>query len=145
MEFTNRQGQAIGSLEDWASLGKPASADHWTPGRSAHELARDWVEGDAADAVVSLLSARPEFAGIELLEGIAEKRTQFDNDPRGPRNHDLLVRARLPAGPLITVAVEGKADEEFDVPLWRYREQGCGALETPALFGASTRLCAAGF
>jgi hypothetical protein len=71
---------------------------------------------------VSLLSVRPEFAGIELRNGVAEKRTQFDDDSHGPRNHDLLLRAELPTGSSVTVGVEGKADEEFDLPLWHYRE-----------------------
>ncbi len=124
MEFTNRKGVAIKSLDDWASLGKPASPKHWKPGRSAFELARDWIEGDAEAAVVSSLSARPELAGIELLEGVAEKQTQFDDDAHGPRNHDVLIRARLPNGQPVTVGVQGKADEPFDLPLWRYRERG---------------------
>jgi hypothetical protein len=85
-------------------------------------VAQDWIEGDAASVVVSLLSARPEFAGVELLHGVAEKRTQFDDDPYGPRNHDLVIDARLHDSQPLTVAIEGKADEEFDVPLWRYRE-----------------------
>src|SRR5882672_8081570 len=122
MELTNRSGASIRSLDDWATLGKPASEDHWKPGRSAYELARDWIEDDAEAAVVSVLSARPELAGIELIGGVAEKRTQFDDESRGPRNHDLLVRARLPTADSVTVGVEGKADEEFVLPLWRYRE-----------------------
>lgn len=124
MQFTNRRGVAIRSLDDWASLGKPASAEHWKCGRSAYELARDWIEGDAEAAVVSSLSVRPELTGIELIEGVAEKQTRFDGDPHGPRNHDLLLRAVLPNGQSVTVAVEGKADEPFDVPIWRYREKG---------------------
>ena len=87
-------------------------------------MARDWIEGDAEAAVVSSLSVRPELTGIELIEGVAEKQTRFDGDPHGPRNHDLLLRALLPNGQSVTVAVEGKADEPFDVPIWRYRENG---------------------
>jgi hypothetical protein len=124
MVITNRSGLAIKSLADWETLGKPASAEHWKPGRSAYELARDWTEGGAEDAVVSLLSVRPELVGIALVDAVAEKRTQFDEDPHGPRNHDLLIRGLLPHGQSITVGVEGKADEPFDVPIWRYREKG---------------------
>jgi hypothetical protein len=43
----------------------------------------------------------------------------------------LEIRVGMRVGALLcivdaplTVAVEGKADEEFDVPLWRYREKG---------------------
>jgi hypothetical protein len=124
VDLANRDGLAIMSLDEWAQLGKPASADHWKAGRSAYELARDWTEGDAATARLSSLSVCPAFAGVELLDGVVEKRTQFDDDPHGPRNHDLLLRARLPSGTAVTVGVEGKADESFDVPLWRYRELG---------------------
>lgn len=124
MHFTNRKGEAIGSLDDWASLGKPASDEHWKAGRSAYRLARDWIEGDAESALVSSVSVRPELTGIQLIEGVAEKQTQFDGDPHGPRNHDLLLRAVLPDGQSVTMAVEGKADEPFDVPIWRYREKG---------------------
>jgi hypothetical protein len=124
VNLTNRKGRPITSLDDWASLGKPASAVHWKPGRSAYELARDWTERDAEQAVVALLSSRPEFVGIQLLDGVAEKQTRFDDCPHGPRNHDLLVRARLCNGQTVTVGIEAKADEEFDVPLWRYREKG---------------------
>ena len=123
MQLTSRNGVAITSLADWSTLGKPAATEHWKPGRSAYELARDWTEDDAAHAVIDLLSARPEFAGVEIVDGVVEKRTQFDGDSRGPRNHDLLLRCRLPDGQCLTVGVEGKADEPFDLPLWRYREQ----------------------
>jgi hypothetical protein len=84
-----------------------------------------------------LLSECPEFRGIELLEAVAEKKTQFDADPHGPRNHDLLIRARVPAGRTVTVGVEGKADEAFDDPLWRYREKG---LQRSAKTGALDRI-----
>jgi uncharacterized protein DUF6946 len=123
MDFENREGRPIRALDDWEHLGKPASSDHWKPGRSAYELARDWIDGDAADAVTALLSHRLEFSGIALIEAVAEKRTQFDGDAHGPRNHDLLVRAALPNGNPVTVAIEGKADETFDAPLWQYREK----------------------
>jgi hypothetical protein len=124
VNLRNRKGVPITSLNDWATLGKPASAEHWKPGRSAYELAHDWMEDNGEQAVVALLSSRPEFVGIELLDGVAEKKTRFDDDPHGPRNHDLLVRAQLSDGRPVTVGVEGKADEEFDVPVWRYREKG---------------------
>jgi hypothetical protein len=51
-----------------------------TDGRSAYELARDRIEGDAATAVVCLLSLRPEFAGLQLVAGVA-----IDDDSRVPR------------------------------------------------------------
>ena len=122
MRFVNRDGQEIRSLEEWRVLGKPAGSDHWRPGRSACELATDWIECDAASRVVELLAACDELSGATLVEGIAEKKTQFDDNPRGPRNHDLLVRGSCDRGVLV-VGVEGKADEPFDDPLWRWRSK----------------------
>lgn len=136
MWFRDRHGTEIASLEDWARLGKPASADHWKPGRSAYELASDWLERDARHAVPELLSTRPEFSGLRLIEGIAEKQTRFDEEERGPRNHDLLIRGAVGGVP-VTIGVEGKADEPFDDPLWLYREK---ALRRSPNTGALARV-----
>lgn len=122
MRLCNRHGEAIRSLADWSRLGSPASEKHWKPGRSAYELAADWTQGDAETDLVALLASRSEFAGLELLEGVVEKQTYFDDQSRGPRNHDLLVRGRLPSG-CVTIGIEGKTDEPFDDPLWLYREK----------------------
>ena len=116
MRFVSRDGTEIRSLEEWRRLGGPAAEHHWKPGRSAYELAADWIECDADSRVIELLSARDELSGLELIEGIAEKKTQFDDNPRGPRNHDLLVQGRCDRGGVI-IGVEGKADEPFDAPL----------------------------
>ncbi len=63
-----------------------------------------------------------EVDGLTLDAAVAEKKTYFDAHS-GPRNHDLLIEGGCAAGP-ITVAVEAKADEPFDLPLWQYREEG---------------------
>ena len=135
VRFANRSGEEIGTLEDWRVLGKPAADRHWKPGRSAYELAADWIERDAAGRVQLLLEAGG-LADAELLEGIAEKQTRFDDNPRGPRNHDLLVRARHAEQSLV-VAVEGKADEPFDKPLWKWRHD---AVARSPESGAGVRL-----
>jgi hypothetical protein len=126
MRFISRDGRPIESLSDWEDLGKPASASHWRPNRSAYELAAAWISGDAVERATELLGLRPEFLGIQLREGVAEKKTQFDENPRGPRNHDLLIHASTNGGGLV-VGVEGKADELFDLPLWRWRENALAA------------------
>jgi uncharacterized protein DUF6946 len=84
---------AITTHDEWQKHAGPASKVHWVRGRSAWELACDWIERDGADRVVELLTLRPELAGLTLTEGVAEKQTHFDEQGRGPRNHDLLVRA----------------------------------------------------
>lgn len=109
-------------MEEWKEIGKPAAESHWVRGRSAYELAADWIRGDAVDRTVELLRSRPEFEGLELIDGVAEKKTPFDSNPRGPRNHDLLVSGRSTEGTVV-IGVEGKADEPFDLPLWLWRQR----------------------
>lgn len=122
MRFVSRHGEPITTLDEWRTLGRPAAEHHWQEGRSALELAQDWIARDAVQRVAALLALQPAFAGLELIEGVAEKQTQFDDISRGKRNHDLLVRATCQAG-RVTLGVEGKADESFDKPLWLWRER----------------------
>jgi hypothetical protein len=136
VRIVNRDGLEIASLQAWGELGGPAAEHHWKENRSAYELARAWIEGDAVEGVTKLLALRPELSGLQLQEGVAEKKTRFDEIPRGPRNHDLLVRATSDTGPVI-IGVEGKADEPFDLPLPRWREE---ALKRSPDSGAPRRL-----
>ncbi len=136
MRIVNRDGLEITSLQAWGELGGPAAEHHWKENRSAYELARAWIEGDAVERVTDLLGLRPELSGLRLEEGVAEKKTNFDDIPRGPRNHDLLVRATSDAGPVI-IGVEGKADEPFDLPLRRWRDE---ALRRSPESGAPARI-----
>lgn len=136
MRFEDRAGTPIRSHDEWRTYGGPAAAHHWKEGRSAFELARDWVVGDAAQRAQALLGVRPEFAGLVLERGIAEKKTRFDENPRGPRNHDLLVEATTDEGPVV-IGVEGKADEPFDASLSEWRQT---ALARRPTSGAPKRL-----
>ena len=119
MEFFNNRGRELRTVVDWQCLAPPAAKHHWAVGRSAMELARDWLEGDAADRAAALLRSRPELAAVTLRDGIVEKLTRFDDIGGGPRHHDLLLRGSMPSGPLV-VGVEGKADETFDLTLREY-------------------------
>ena len=119
MEFFNTRGRPLRSVVDWQCLAPPAAKHHWAAGRSALELARDWMEGDAAERTTALLGSRPELAGVVLRDGIAEKLTRFDDIRGGPRHHDLLVHATAPSGEVV-IGVEGKADESFDLTLRDY-------------------------
>src|SRR3712207_1041067 len=118
MQITGRQGQPIKTIDDWHKHGGPAATTHWKPGRSAFELAAEFIAGEAEARLVELVSLLDEVNGLTLTEAVAEKKTDFDGYS-GPRNHDLLVRGRSASGP-ITIGVEAKADEPFDDPLWLY-------------------------
>lgn len=119
MEFFNTRGRALRTVVDWECLAPPAAKHHWAVGRSAFELASDWLDGDAVERATALLRSRPELAGLTLRDGIVEKLTRFDEIRGGPRHHDLLIHADAPSGPVI-VGVEGKADESFDLTLRDY-------------------------
>jgi hypothetical protein len=62
------------------------------------------------------------LAPVTLEEAVAEKLTRFDDNPRGPRHHDLLVLGSAKPGRMV-VGVEGKADETFGETLARYRDR----------------------
>jgi hypothetical protein len=126
----------ITTHDEWKEHGGPASAGQWVRGRSAWELACDWIERDAADRVVALLTQRPELAGLTLTGAVAEKQTYFDDQGRGPRNHDLLVRGTADAG-AVTIGVEGKADESFDDPIWLWQDK---RVKASASSGAPARI-----
>jgi hypothetical protein len=104
-------GRPIAKLDGWHELAPPAAANHWREHRSAYELARAWTEGDGAERLMVLLGPHDAFAGVELEQAIAERKTWFDDIPGGPRNHDLPVVGRTPAG---VIGIETKADETFD-------------------------------
>jgi hypothetical protein len=122
LKVVGRQGKRIQTIEEWRQHGGPASVTHWKPGRSAYELAAEWIERQGEDRLLSLIELAEGLEEIRLVDGVAEKKTYFDGHP-GPRNHDLLVRASAAVGP-VTIGIEAKADEPFDLPLWRYREEG---------------------
>src|SRR4051812_24343798 len=121
-KVTGRSGHRIETLEDWRKHGGPASTKHWKPGRSAYELAADWIDRNAEDRVVELVSLLDDADDLGLVDAVAEKKTPFDSRS-GPRTHDLLIHGRTLKGP-VTIGIEAKADEPFDLPLWRYREEG---------------------
>lgn len=114
MIFRGNDGTEIHDLREWEEVGGPKESYQWKEGRSALELARCWISGEAQPKVESLLER--QFAEITLEFGIAEKQTRFDSFS-GPRHHDLLVEAISARGKVI-IGVEGKADEPFDLSLF---------------------------
>jgi hypothetical protein len=116
VRILSRNGDPITSLLDWEKLGKPASEHHWVEGRSAYELARDWIEQGAADRVTRLLA----LSGLVLGKVVVEKQTYFDDQGRGPRNHDLLIEATSDSGPVV-IAVEPETTVLMGRP---YQHQG---------------------
>jgi hypothetical protein len=116
IDLFSNDGRRIETVDDWRDRGDPVSGREWAEGRSARELARAWIERDAASEVSALLGLLPAFSGLVLDRGVTEKQTRFDNLPGDPHRHDLLVIGRSPDGPVV-IGVEAKADDPFDEPL----------------------------
>jgi hypothetical protein len=101
---------------DWrARLADPLL--HWKRKKSAWELAVSWesrretVSGLPPE-VESALNAHPLFSSARLLLAIPEHRVTLD-DERRPSQNDLWALLAVNAG-IVSVAIEGKAGEEFD-------------------------------
>jgi hypothetical protein len=136
MDFFSNDGRRLETLADWRDQGRPVSSRRWAEGQSARELARAWIERDAAAEVTALLTSVPDLAGLVLDRGIPESETRF---PGGSRLHDLLVIGRAPIGTIL-IGVEGKSDEPFEEPLdARAMREPTARLDdlTSALFGAT--------
>lgn len=114
----NAQGQPIQSVPDWEELAPPLNGI-WKDGHSAKELAKAWFPGEQLEVpreLVELLASSGSLRGAWLDEGHAEVQTQFDDNPRGPRSHDLLLRGRTERGTFV-LGMEAKASERFDETL----------------------------
>jgi hypothetical protein len=144
MDLFSNDGRRIETVEDWRDRGDPARGSERAEGRSARELARAWVERDAARQVTALLTALPAFSGLVLDRGVTEKPTRFDDLAGDPHRHDLLVTGRSPDGP-VAIGVLARADEPFDDPLdaWITRARALGGAAarldrlTTAYFGTT--------
>lgn len=93
---------------------------HWKRRRSAWELAVAWEAARQSAAglppdVEAVLGNSDAFADPMLLIGIVEHRVQLDTK-KTPSQNDLWCVLRTRTG-LASVAVEGKAGEDFDKPL----------------------------
>lgn len=101
--------------DDWAQfLAEPVK--HWRTGYSARTLAHAWQEAGGLPAEVrEVLLASPHFPDIEMLFGFPEHQVDLPGGRR-PSQNDIWVLARSDKK-LVSIAVEGKVSEPFDMPL----------------------------
>jgi hypothetical protein len=101
--------------EEWAQfLAEPIK--HWRTGYSARTLAYAWQEQRGFPEEVSkVLQASSCFPDIEMLLGLPEHQVDLPGGRR-PSQNDIWVLARANRQ-LISIAVEGKVSEPFDMPL----------------------------
>lgn len=93
---------------------------HWKRGRSARELAVSWEAQRISPTglppeIASTLARHPAFANPSLLFGAIEHCVVLD-EPSRPSQNDLWAILLTDNGQ-VSMAVEGKAGEEFDKTL----------------------------
>ena len=105
------------SPADWQQLlAKPNL--HWKTGYSARSLAYSWTEAQGfpteVRAVLSAAGAKG-LHNLEFLIGIPEHEVPLPGGRR-PSQNDVFVLAKGSDG-LVSIAVEGKVAEAFDLPV----------------------------
>lgn len=108
----SKNGTEIKSLDEWFRLAPPKRSNQWVEGRSAMELARNWLDGLPVE-VQHAIQSHPSFGPIHDWTAEPEVALPFDTFAGEPRNSDLVVTATDTHGAFL-MGVEGKADEKFD-------------------------------
>ena len=113
----------ISNPDEWKLAFPPAGGDsQWKDKYSAKELAKivtnykNYVGKDFE----LLLQENEEFKGIKLINIFPEHLSYFDDNPRGPRHHDLACIAER-NGEKIALCFEAKVSESFDKKLSSYQ------------------------
>lgn len=105
---------------------------HWKRGRSAWELAVSWEAQRRSDSglppeVQAVFEAHPDFSAPTLLIGLVEHLVTLDT-AKTPSQNDLWCAIRATSGQ-VSVAIEGKAGEEFDKTLEEWLEGDRGTKQ----------------
>jgi hypothetical protein len=96
---------------------------HWKRGRSAYELSYRWMEAQGfPESVRSVLALAPNWSEARILDAFFERETQLRSRGR-PSQTDLLLLVRMSAGNGV-IAVEGKVDEPFGLPVRDWLSNG---------------------
>lgn len=107
---------------DWKNfLAKPDK--HWRSGYSAKALAYSWEEaGGFPHEVKQVLSkcAFPILRDIQILHAFPEYEVPLPGGQKGSQN-DIFILGKS-KGQIITIAVEGKVAESFDVTMSEWLE-----------------------
>ncbi len=102
----------ITTVEEWFEKCPPVGEEeHWKDGRSAKELAKDWIVNEGEE-LKKTLGSNIEFKDIIFEEASPEYTTKLDNFRGNGRQHDLLILASVKNKPLL-ISIEAKADESF--------------------------------
>ena len=108
---------------DWKNLlAKPDK--HWRSGYSAKALAYSWEEADGFPHEVKQVFSKcpfPILQDIHVLHAFPEYKVPLPGGQKGSHN-DIFVLGKS-KGQIITIAVEGKVAESFDVTMSEWLER----------------------
>jgi len=114
--------------EGWRSL-LADPQKHWVPGYSARTLAYCWEAQDGfPPEIATALSQVPALAGAQPLLIFPEWKVSLPGGSR-PSQNDVWVLAKGASG-LISMAVEGKVNEPFDVTLGEWKVDASRGRQT---------------
>jgi hypothetical protein len=101
--------------DDWKDI---VGRDNWVPSHSAYELAHSWQSAGGVPAGIAnaLAALGAPLAGLRLDSALVEKPVFLDTQ-RAPSMTDLMGYARNAASEPVILAVEGKAQETFGLPV----------------------------
>ena len=106
-----------GSAEDWRQfLAEPEK--HWRTGYSARATAFAWQEANGLPEEIAALISSAEDANlskVELLLAFPEHKVYFPPMQGHPSQNDVFALAKAKNGDLISIAVEAKVSEPFDL------------------------------
>jgi hypothetical protein len=114
--------------DDWKAF--LADPKHWKEGRSAWELAHSWerAAGRFPAEVAAVLAREPQLADLEPLIVIPEYKVALVGGSRPSQTDAFVLAHGLTAG-LATIAVEGKAGEDFGPLLSDWRREASPGKE----------------
>jgi len=129
----DKKGNPIVALKDWPG------AYRMKAGRSAQELATHWLSTTGIPEDVQVLLEK-RWGSVTFTEGRPELNTPLPpKGSNGGRMHDLWYTIQTDEGP-VTVCVEAKADEPFDVTISEYKKKAKVALTKHPKSRAKARL-----
>jgi hypothetical protein len=113
---SNNPDQQIKAMDDWEkAFTKKDSMTHWKEGRSAHSLAKYFIEPTVENSNgIQKLKSLLSFIGyddVDFISAEIEHESRFD-DFRNGRMQDLFVKTRS-NGKYIPICIEAKVDEAF--------------------------------
>lgn len=103
---------SINTVADWYNHCPPAGRQkQWKDGRSAKELAKDWIKTHGAN-LINVLNQSSTFKNVVFDLVSPEYNSKFDNFRGNSRQHDLLVIGKDGKNDFL-ISIEAKADESF--------------------------------